>query len=109
MAQLNAGLGLGLGLGGASSQVAWNGIAAQMNAAMGGGLGSMNGFHQQLAGLHAMQQQMGHSFQQDLLEHNGHANINGLLHGDGTINNSHDDVTLSRVTSRPNPNGATEI
>ena len=120
MAQLNAGLGLGLGLGGSPSQVNWNGLAAklnaaqmnaaQMNAAMGGGLGSMNGFHQQLAGLHAMQQHMGNSFPQGLLEQNGHTNMNGVFHGDGTDNNSDDDdVTANRVISRTNPNGTTEI
>ena len=70
----------------------------------------MNGFHQQLAGLHAMQQHMGNSFPQGLLEQNGHTNMNGVFHGDGTDNNSDDDdVTANRVISRTNPNGTTEI
>jgi hypothetical protein len=105
MGQLN-----GLGLGAHGGSAAWNGLtaqmsAAQMNALGAAGLGGVNGFHQHLAGLQAMQQQMqGQTFQQALLAGNL---LTIPVHGDVAGEEGNDGALATGI--RPNPNGATEL
>ena len=97
----------GLGLVAPGGSAAWNGLtaqmsAAQMNALGAAGLASVNGFHQNLAGLQAMQQQMqGQNLQQALLAGAGNL-ISIPVQGDVSGEESNYDAVATGI--RPNAN-----